>query len=308
MQMLLLMLIGFGVAAFGSLVGVGGGFLLMPILLFMYPAKSQEELTFISLCAVLVNAVAAAVNYARMKRIDYKTAAILALCTIPTAIAARFALRGIDRAGFSRSFGFVLVGLGAFIIWRIVRKGRNGGRHAVTPNPRWARQRIVDASGTAYGYAFDLRLGCGTALAGGFLGSFFGIGGGVLLVPILTQLLHFPAHVATSTSVLVVSVSALVAVATDVVTALASGTCRELPWTLVLVVGIGAFLGAQVGTRLSRRVSGRGILALLAVAIVLAGGRLVLAPNDPSPAAPDERSRTTEKAPTPPSDVPLRRP
>ena len=295
MQILLLMLIAFGVAIFGSLVGAGGGFLLMPIFLFMYPAKSQEELTLISLFAVLANAVSAAFSYGRMKRIDYKTALILGVCTIPTSVAARFALHAVDRSQFSRIFGVVLVGIGAFILWRVTRGAGENQQNALTPKRGWAQRKISDAHGNVYEYAFDLRIGAGAAVIGGFVASFFGIGGGVLVVPILTQLLQVPAHVATSTSILVLAIGASAAISTDIFQHVAGGTLGEIPVALALAAGFGALVGAQVGTRLSGRVSARGILYLLAIAIMLAGGRLLLAPDGTEPRTPDNGRGPTEE-------------
>jgi len=306
MELFVLTCITFSVAVFGSLVGVGGGFLLMPILIFMYPARSHGELTFISLCAVLVNGVAATINYGRMKRIDYRTGLLLGVCTVPTAVAARFALEGISRSQFSHIFGLVLIAIGVFVYWRGGRRNVRMASAAVTPKPHWWRRKMTDARGNVYEYAFAPGLAIGAAASGGFLGSFFGIGGGPLVMPMLTQILRFPPHIATSTSILVLSLSAFAAVGTDICRNVAAGTLQQLPVALALAGGFGAFLGAQVGTRLSHRVSGRGILCLLALAVALAGGRLVFMPEPSKPA--DEKQQTNHAEPQPspsPSPHPL---
>ena len=291
MDALLLIVITLGVGTFASLVGVGGGFLLMPVLLFLYPSLDQETLTLISLCAVLANGIAATVHYGRMKWIDYKTGMIMGACTIPTAIAARFALQGIDRSQFSRVFGVVLIVIGCFILWRVIHKARKGHQEPVVPKPIWLKRRIVTSTGDVHEYAYDVRFAAGTGVASGFLASFFGIGGGVLVVPVLTQCLYFPAHVATSTSVMILSVSALAAVLTDLFQHAAGGTLGDFPITLALAGAAGAVMGAQIGPRLSKRIGGERILSLLSIAIIIAGGRLVLIPNHSKPsqdAAPDK--------------------
>ena len=279
MQYLVLMLICLAVAAFGSLIGAGGGFLLMPIFLILYQGKTFDgqvmgprELTFISLFAVLVNGLAATFNYARMKRVDYRTGAILAVCTIPTAVVARRLLAGLRGDQFAPIFGIVLLAIGAFIIWRVRKKG-DAALQKAEPKPRWTRRTLVDASGRKYEYAFDLRVGVCASLAEGFVASFFGIGGGILHVPVMTQLLHFPAHIASATSILILSVSAMAGVLSDVIS-----KGGDVPMKLALVAGLGAFVGAQVGTRLSKKVSGERILYLLAVALIVAGGKLLAGP------------------------------
>ena len=81
-------LIGLGVAVglFGTLIGAGGGFVLMPILLLLYPQATPDELTAISLAVVFFNALAGSEAYAFMGRIDYKSGLIFAAATIPGAV------------------------------------------------------------------------------------------------------------------------------------------------------------------------------------------------------------------------------
>jgi uncharacterized protein len=79
----LLALIGLGVGAFGTLIGAGGGFILTPILLLLYPHDSAQTLTAISLAAVFFNAASGTTAYARQRRIDYRNGVVFALATLP---------------------------------------------------------------------------------------------------------------------------------------------------------------------------------------------------------------------------------
>src|SRR6185295_1618467 len=65
--------LGLLVGAFGTLIGAGGGFILVPILLLMYPNETSERIASISLAVVFFNAFSGSLAYARMKRIDYKS-------------------------------------------------------------------------------------------------------------------------------------------------------------------------------------------------------------------------------------------
>ena len=78
--------LGLVVGAYGTLIGAGGGFVLMPLLLLLYPHETPEKLTSISLAIVFLNALSGSGAYARMKRIDYKSGLIFAGATIPGAI------------------------------------------------------------------------------------------------------------------------------------------------------------------------------------------------------------------------------
>ncbi len=76
-QFLWLTPLGFLVGAFGTLIGAGGGFILVPILLLLYPDKSPDTITSISLAVVFLMHYLALLSYSRMKRIDYKSGIIL---------------------------------------------------------------------------------------------------------------------------------------------------------------------------------------------------------------------------------------
>ena len=75
---LLLIPLGFAVGAYGTLVGAGGGFVLVPALLLIYPDQPPSSVTSISLAVVFVNASSGSAAYARLKRIDYFTGLMFA--------------------------------------------------------------------------------------------------------------------------------------------------------------------------------------------------------------------------------------
>ncbi|HEX3072885.1 MAG TPA: TSUP family transporter, partial [Ignavibacteriales bacterium] len=59
--------LGFAVGTIGTLIGAGGGFILMPVLLFLYPNMSPDSLVGISLAVVFFNSFSGSLSYARMK-------------------------------------------------------------------------------------------------------------------------------------------------------------------------------------------------------------------------------------------------
>jgi hypothetical protein len=80
---LALMALGFCVGAYGTLIGAGGGFVLMPLLLILYPKENPEILTSISLAVVFFNALSGSEAYGLMKRIDYRSGLMFAAATVP---------------------------------------------------------------------------------------------------------------------------------------------------------------------------------------------------------------------------------
>ena len=82
----LLIILGFGIGIFGTLIGAGGGFILVPILILSYPELSPETITAISIVIVAANAVSGSIAYARSGRIDFKAGLLFALFTIPGSV------------------------------------------------------------------------------------------------------------------------------------------------------------------------------------------------------------------------------
>lgn len=258
--------LGFGVGMYGTLVGAGGGFILIPLLLLLYPRENPETITSISLAVVFVNALSGSLAYARLRRIDYRSGLLFATATIPGAILGALATAQIPRRLFDLLFGVLLFAIAALLTAR-PDKSADGARAVVKSG---FRRRIVDADGTEHHFAYNLKLGMGLSLLVGGISSLFGIGGGIIHVPALVHLLNFPVHLATATSQFILCITAL----TGVLVHLSTGTLAAgMPQTVALAIGV--ILGAQGGARLSQRVRGAWIVRCLALALAYAGARIL---------------------------------
>ena len=263
---LLLALLGFGVGVFGTLVGAGGGFILTPVLLLVYPRSTPALITAISLVAVFFNAASGSAAYARQRRIDFRSGLVFALCTLPGAVLGVLVADSVSRPGFDVVTGIALTGLSA---WLLKGHSEPTGDFA----GRGIRRSIVDHTGRRYDYRANVRLGGLLSVGVGFISSFLGIGGGVVHVPLLVALLGFPTHIATATSHFVLAIMALVASVTHVI----AGTFHHgVGLRRAAALSVGVVAGAQVGARLSQRLSGRMIQRLLAAGLLVLGGRLIL--------------------------------
>src|SRR5262245_56529754 len=140
MNPLWLLLIGFAVGAYGTLIGAGGGFILVPVLLFLYPEEPPARITAISLAVVFFNALSGSFAYARARRIDYRTGLTFAAVTIPGAIVGAIVNGFLPRGLFDVVFGLVLVGLALLVIFRPVP----GGGRVDTPAPGMVTRVLVD--------------------------------------------------------------------------------------------------------------------------------------------------------------------
>jgi len=264
---LLLVLLGFGVGVFGTLVGAGGGFVLTPVLLVVYPHETPSTITAISLLVVFFNAASGSAAYARQRRIDYRSGWRFALATLPGAVAGALVVRLVSTATFDPIMGIILAALALWLLKGSGSEQRAGGQL------RTESRRLTDRDGNTYAYEVPVRAGIAYSTLVGFVSSFLGIGGGVIHVPLLVGALGFPTHIATATSHFVLAFMSAAGSLTHVITgtfAHGHGLRRGA------ALSVGVIVGAQLGALISKRFSGRGIQRLLATGLLLLAARLML--------------------------------
>jgi uncharacterized membrane protein YfcA len=247
-QPLDLIAIGFIVGTLGTIIGSGGGFLLVPILLLLDPHMAPQVVTGISLAVVFFNAASGSFAYARMGRIEYKGGIAFAIAALPGAVGGAYLTSHIPRRVFDGIFGCLMVAASVYLMTTAEEK----------------------TEGAQLG-TYNMWLGVAISVGVGFLSSVLGIGGGIIHVPALTHALQFPVHIATATSHFVLTFTALAATLIH----LANGTLTG-QWSEILWISVGAIAGAQAGAQLSSRVKGSWILRGLAAGLGLLGIRILL--------------------------------
>lgn len=266
-QFLWLLPLGFIVGTFGTLIGAGGGFILVPVLLLMYPGKSPETITSISLAVVFFNALSGSYAYARMKRIDYKSGLIFAVSTIPGSILGAYTTSFIPRNIFDGVFGVLLIAASAFLMMN--PKNAKAIEGEIPKN--YIIRSITDIDGISYTFSYNPILGVVISVLVGYISSLLGIGGGIIHVPVLVHALNFPVHIATATSHFVLAVMSLSGTVVHVTSGVLS---KGVIQTIALSIGV--LFGAQLGARLSNRFHGVWIIRSLAIALGLVGIRIFI--------------------------------
>jgi uncharacterized protein len=259
--------LGFLVGTYGTLIGAGGGFVLVPILLLLYPKESPETITSISLAVVFFNALSGSAAYARMKRIDYKSGRLFAFATVPGAILGAMTTYWIPRRAFDVVFGVLMIGSAIFLM-----SNPSGSSDPVSEGQaRLVTRKVTEADGTVHVYSYNPVLGVMISLGVGYLSSLLGIGGGIIHVPALVHLLNFPVHIATATSHFILVIMAFTGTAVHVKT----GAFHNALWPTA-ALSLGVVFGAQLGARLSSRMHGPRIIRCLGMALGLVGVRILL--------------------------------
>lgn len=250
---MLLIAIGFFVGTVGTLIGVGGGFVLIPILLMLFPEANHVWISSVSMWVVAMNATSGSITYYVRDKVHLRAALAFILASLPGSILGVWIERFVSRSAFELIFGI------AVILYALVLFFRNS---KIEPGIE-----LHSRSQLNFGFFWK---GCLISFFVGFMASFFGIGGGVVHVPLLSHVLGFPVHLATGTSHSILAITAWFTTALH----LYNGDI-QISDPIIWKLGLSAVVGAQLGARLSSRVSGQVILKILAVALVMVGVRLI---------------------------------
>lgn len=265
-----LVVIGLLIGTLGTLIGAGGGFLLVPLLILFHPEYPPETITAISMAVVATNALSGTAAYVRQRRIDYKAGVIFALMTVPGSILGVMTVAVMPRNTFDVIFAFLLVAVAVFLF---VRGGKKRAGHPYTGKPGWIRSSLTDRDGERYEYAYNVRNGSLLSVVTGYLSPILGIGGGIIHVPAMVEWLRFPVHVATATSHFILAIMASVTVATHFF----EGSYEDPAIVqMILALALGVIPGAQIGAWLSGKLNARMIIRALSVCLGLVGLRILL--------------------------------
>lgn len=259
---LLLAAAGFGAGLFGSLLGLGGGVILVPLLTIVFQVPLTTAVA-VSLLAVIATTAGAAARYLALGRSDVRLAVTLQAPGVAGAAAGGVLAGFLSESVVSALFAAVLVYAALSMARGLIgRKASIEGEPAVEPalpdhprGPAYRRRRLPAAIG-------------GSSLAG-LAAGLLGIGGGVLNVPIMHMLMGVPMAVAVATSNLVIGVTA----ASGAYVYLFRG---DVDPVIAGPVVLGVLGGAALGARAAPYVRTRWIALLFVVALGYAAVRMAL--------------------------------
>ncbi len=252
-------------ATVGSLAGLGGGFLVTPALRIFFHLP-PDQAAGLSLLMVTANVFSASIAFMRQGRVLLALAVPMGIAAIPTSIVGALIVHLSPGKVFDYLYAVLLFALIVDLLRR--SKAAELGKHRPLP---WGVERsFVDrTSGHAFTYSRSLPIAIATGLVTGFLSSFFGIGGGLLVVPMLLKVFVIPAHVVSASSHMVILFSAPFGVAVHA----ASG---DIDWRLGIGLAAGGLTGGQIGAAVSKRLSGAWIVKILAIVLGLAAIGLIV--------------------------------
>ncbi len=254
---LLLTLTGVGAGLVGSLTGLGGGVVVIPVLAIAFGTPFPVA-TGVGLITILATSSTTGAAYVRDHLTDVRIGMFLEIATVPGALLGASAAVLLARGHLSDA---LLVALGAVLVLVVIGQARRTWRAPSAPRPPDRLSRRLRLSGAYYDdaerrevrYAAErTRPALGVMFVAGIVSGMFGIGAGMFKVLSLERYLGIPAKVATTTSNFMIGVTA----AAGAGVLLASGYVNPL---LATPAAIGTAAGAYVGSYLLRRLDNRTI-------------------------------------------------
>lgn len=249
MHILLIVILGLVVGVAVGLFGVGGGIILVPALVYLLGYDqhlAQGTSLFILLPPIGLGALR---EYWRNRQVDLRAGILCAIGFLLGGFLGGLIAVPLPSRDLRGIFGFFLI-LSAFLLWRKVRSASTATADADAP----ALQSLSRDLGITF-----------VASVCGIAAGLVGIGGGVLLVPLLGLLFGFSQHRAQGTSLV-----ALIP-PTGILAFLAYAKAGYVSWETGLLLIPGVFLGGIVGSRFARGLNPRGMRLAFAAAMLLLG-------------------------------------
>jgi uncharacterized membrane protein YfcA len=277
-NMLLFLGMGGAVGFLSGMFGVGGGFLLTPLLIFtgIPPAVAVASVT----PQIVASSTSAAISYWRRRLIDEKMTILLGSGGVIGSALGVFAFRALRAVGqldliiglayvaFLGSIGTIMLRESVRALWRartgrmqnFRRSGQHNWIHGLPLKTRFRRSKL---------YVSIIPV---VALGGGigFLGTILGLGGGFIMVPALIYLLRVPTNVVIGTSLAYTLITMAVA------TVLHATANKTVDIMLAMLLMVGGVVGAQFGVQVGQALRGEQLRALLALLVLAVALRVLL--------------------------------
>jgi hypothetical protein len=288
MSVNIFLVLGMGIAVgfISGMFGIGGGFLMTPLLIFIGVSPAVSVATVAS--HIAASSFSGAISYWRKRAIDLSLALmLLGGGIVGTAVGVWLftTLRALDQLDLVIGLSYVTLlsivgglmifeGVGAILRTRhgkpaIARRpGSHTWFHGLPFKLRFKRSKIYISAIPVWAIGFII----------GFVGAIMGIGGGFLLVPMLIYLLRVPTATVIGTSMVLTLITMTSA------TVMHAATNHLVDAVLAFILMVGGVIGAQFGVRTGQKIRGERLRLLLGILVLAVGLRfgydLIVQPED----------------------------
>ncbi|MCU5745929.1 sulfite exporter TauE/SafE family protein [Staphylococcus sp. SQ8-PEA] len=264
-----LILIGALSAILGSLVGIGGGIIIVPTLIYLgvdhhlLKGITPQIAIGTSSIILIVTGLSSTIGYMKAKQVDFKNGSVFLFGLVPGSLIGAILSRYLTLHSFNLYFGIFLIFVAILLIIR------NKIKPIKIFSKEKYRREYTDNDGHTYHYYVAPLFAFVVTLLIGILTGLFGIGGGALMTPLMLLVFRFPPHVAVGTSMLMIFFSSL----TSSIGHVAQG---HVAWSYSIVLIISSYLGARLGVKINRAVKSDTVVLLLRTVLLIMGAYLII--------------------------------
>lgn len=265
--------LGAGVGLLSGIFGVGGGFLMTPLLMmFGIPATVAAASDSNQIVGASTSGTLA---HWRLGNVDFKMGFLLLIGGIlggTLGVQIIKVLRALGNADFLITITYVLMlgGVGSYMFIESLQAMKKKDAPVVAAAPkkestyaRLLKKLPMQTKFVKSGIEISLLLPLILGTLVGVLAAIMGVGGGFIMVPVMVYMLRMPMHVVVGTSLFQILFTCIN------VTIMQSWSNHTVDFILALLLLLGSTIGAQVGTKLSKKLKGDQLKILLASLVLL---------------------------------------
>ncbi|MBT2831153.1 sulfite exporter TauE/SafE family protein [Staphylococcus coagulans] len=269
MSIIILILVGFLSAIIGSLVGIGGGIIIVPTLIYFGVTMNVlDEITpqtaiGTSSIILIATGLSSTIGYLKQKQVDIKNGFLFLIGIIPGALIGAYLSQYLTIHSFNLYFGIFLIVVAIMLMIR----------HRIPPIKAFQQERYMksftDAHGEHYRYGVVPSIAIIASFVIGLTAGLFGIGGGALMTPLMLLVFRFPPHVAVGTSMMMIFFSSLTGSIGHIV-------LGHVLWGYSIILIISSWIGAQIGVKLNKTVKSDTVVLILRLVMLALGVYLII--------------------------------
>lgn len=263
---ILSLLVGVGIGILGGMLGLAGGFLMVPYLtlLILFP---MQQAVGTSLFAGIFTAISAAIGYSHQRRIDFRLGIILSSVAAPSAMLGAYLTSFLSSSILRIIFGFIV----GYLSLNMILKADSVQQKKLRLSRQfklWNRN-LIDSKGEKFDYTIDIPLALVCGFVIGISSGLLGLGGGVIGIPLLTMVIGIPIHISIATSIFMVIIIASLGSLEHIL-------LGNVIFPLVFYLGAGLVTGAIIGTKITRRVPAKTMRRIFGLVLLLIAIRMIL--------------------------------
>ncbi|MDU0451019.1 sulfite exporter TauE/SafE family protein [Staphylococcus chromogenes] len=269
MSIVLLIIIGLVSAIIGSLVGIGGGIIIVPTLIYFGMTQgllhgiTPQTAIGTSSIILIATGLSSTIGYLKVKQVDVKNGIIFLVGILPGAFIGAYLSRFLTIDSFNLYFGIFLIFVAMLLMIR----------HKIPPikafqKPKYMKT-FIDSHGKRYEYGVVPYIAVIASFIIGLTSGLFGIGGGALMTPLMLLVFRFPPHVAVGTSMMMIFFSSLAGSIGHIL-------LDHVIWGYSIILIISSYIGAQIGVKVNKTIQSDLIVLILRIVMLVLGVYLIL--------------------------------